>query len=131
MILISMDAYITESKSIKRKIDNLEYTVYACRSNLDKIKKDLRYYTHVTESLMNNIIALKNGDVVVSMYEYKKILEEYKFAANRVDGMISEALRLDSMIRDSESRRQKLLARKEFLDNIINNARVVLLFKKR
>ena len=118
-------------KNLKRKIDNLEYEIYAARAKMEKARVNYNYYRYVVDKFKENLSELRIKDRVVSIIEYSKIIKEYKQSTTALGKYKSEYDYFKEYIDVSEKRFGKMNIEFDKISKILNSQKVVLLFRKK
>ena len=126
-----MEDLLIRAKSLKRQIDNLEYEIYAARAKKEKSRINYNYYKFVVSKFEENLLELRIEDRVVSINEYSKIKKEYKYASASLKKYKFEYDYYDEYIIRSEERFNSLNLEYIRIIKILNNRKVVLLFRKK
>jgi hypothetical protein len=126
-----MDSLTIKSDRLYRKLQDLEFEIFSCRSKLDKARISKNYYRFLVNQHRINLNELSKDYVTVNMHEYAKIKTEYKHAIFKLEQAEMEHGAYSSFL---EKALPKYIEMKEKYDDIIktlNNQKVILLFKRK
>jgi len=126
-----MDDLLTKIKILKRKIDNLEYEIYSTSAKKEKSRINYNYYKFVVAKFEENLFELRVKDRVVSIVEYSKIAREYDYALTSLKKYKGEYEYYSEYIDRSNKKFNEMFMEYENISKILNNRKVILLFRKK
>jgi|GEM_PF-5725943 len=126
-----MDHLITRSDRLKKKLEDLDFEMYAAKAKMDRARINKNYYKYMVISSEKNLAELSRDNITVNMREFAKIRKELAMARERLAHFLME---YSNHVRFLEAAIPRYEAMKMEYDDIINqlqNRKVILLFKRK
>jgi len=126
-----MDNLIIRSDRLYRKLQDLEFEIFACRSKLDRARISKNYYRFLVNQHRINLNELSKDHVTVNMHEYAKIRAEYKHAIFKLEQAEVEHRVYSSFLEKALPRYMEMKREYDDIINTLSNQKVILLFKRK
>jgi len=126
-----MDDLLLKHKTIKRKLEGLEYNIFTYEARCEKARINKNYYIHCTRRYEENLKELKKENIIVNMQEYNKIKKEYKTSKESMVRFSREHERLSDSLNKMNIQFDELKKQYSDINEIIDGRKVILLFRRR
>ena len=104
-----------EVKTLRSKLLGMELELNLLSKDLERFKFELAYNEKMFEITLENLNFLKASDIIISMPEYKKIMQQKKLIEMRIKYYKDQIYPLEQILNRKEDNHKKEMERFEYL----------------
>lgn len=104
-----------EVKTLRSKLLGMELELNLLSKDLERFKFELAYNEKMLEATLENLDFLKSSDIIISMPEYKKIIQQKKLIEMRIKYYKEQIYPLEKILNRKEDTHKKEMERFEYL----------------